>query len=53
MKNKMKYEYTKTPLDYQITEYDCATTTILNAFRYLFNRSEISPEVYQYILKKH
>ena len=21
--NKVKYEYTKTPLDYQITEYDC------------------------------
>lgn len=34
--NKVKYEYTKTPLDYQITEYDCGATTLLNALRYLF-----------------
>ncbi len=50
MKNKAKYEYTKTPLDYQITEYDCASTTILNALRYLFKRNEISPEIYKYIM---
>lgn len=50
-KNKIKYEYTKTPLDYQITEYDCGTTTLLNALRYLFRRSEISPKVYKYILQ--
>ena len=47
---KEKYEYTKTPLDYQITEYDCGTTTLLNALRYLFKRNEISPEIYKYIM---
>lgn len=52
MKEKnVKYEYTKTPLDYQITEYDCGTTTLLNALRYLFKRSEISPEVYKFIMQ--
>ena len=51
MENKVKYEYTKTPLDYQITEYDCGTTTLLNALRYLFKRSEISPEIYKYIMQ--
>jgi hypothetical protein len=51
MKHKVKYEYTKTPLDYQITEYDCGTTTLLNALRYLFKRSEISPEIYKYIMQ--
>lgn len=50
-RNKVKYEYTKTPLDYQITEYDCGTTTLLNALRYLFKRSEISPEIYKYIMQ--
>ena len=49
--NNIKYEYTKTPLDYQITEYDCGTTTLLNALRYLFKRSEISPEIYKYIMQ--
>ena len=51
LENNVKYEYTKTPLDYQITEYDCGTTTLLNALRYLFKRSEISPKVYKYILQ--
>lgn len=50
-KSEVKYEYTKTPLDYQITEYDCGTTTLLNALRYLFKRSEISPEIYKYIMQ--
>lgn len=49
--NNIKYEDTKTPLDYQITEYDCGTTTLLNALRYLFKRSEISPEVYKFIMQ--
>ena len=48
---KIKYEYTKTPLDYQLTEYDCGTTTLLNALRYLFKRSEINPEVYKFIVQ--
>ena len=51
LENNVKYEYAKTPLDYQITEYDCGTTTLLNALRYLFKRSEISPKVYKYILQ--
>lgn len=51
MEKEVKYEYTKTPLDYQITEYDCGTTTLLNALRYLFKRSEISPEIYKYIMQ--
>ena len=46
---EIKYEYTKTPLEYQLTEYDCGTTTLLNALRYLFKRSEINPEVFKYI----
>lgn len=46
-----RYRYVKTPLDYQITEYDCGTTTLLNALRYLFERSEISPEVYKFIMQ--
>ena len=48
---KIKYEYTKTPLEYQLTEYDCGTTTLLNALRYLFKRSEINPEVYKFIMQ--
>ena len=48
---EIKYEYVKTPLDYQITEYDCGTTTLLNALRYLFKRKEISPEVYKFIMQ--
>ena len=48
---KIKYEYTKTPLEYQITEYDCGTTTLLNALRYLFKRSEIEPEIYKFIMQ--
>lgn len=51
MKKIIKYEYTKTPLDYQLTEYDCGSTTLLNALRYLFKRSEISPEIYKHILQ--
>lgn len=49
--DKVKYEYTKTPLEYQLTEYDCGTTTLLNALRYLFKRSEIEPEIYKFIMQ--
>lgn len=46
----MNNEYDcKTPLEYQITDYDCGTTTLLNAIRFLFYRSEISPEIYKFI----
>ncbi len=48
---KIKYEYTKTPLEYQITEYDCGTTSLLNALKYLFKRSEIEPEIYKFIMQ--
>ena len=44
----------KIPLAFQITEYDCGTTTLLNAFLFLFQRQEIPVEVlktiYQYTL---
>ena len=44
--------YEKSPLGYQITEYDCATITFLNALRYLYNRDEISPGVIKYIMQE-
>ncbi len=49
--NKIKYEYTKTPLSYQITEYDCGQTTFLNALRYLFKRNEIEPQITKMIMQ--
>lgn len=51
MKNKVKYEELKTPLAYQATEYDCGTTTLLNAIRYLFKRGEICPTIYKSIMQ--
>lgn len=33
----------KIPLRYQMTEYDCGTTSILNAVTYLYEREEIPP----------
>ena len=35
----------KNPLHYQISEYDCGPTSMLNAIIYLFDRDEIPPEV--------
>lgn len=35
----------KTPLGYQITEYDCVPTTFINALKYLLQRDEIFPEI--------
>lgn len=35
----------KNQLSYQISEYDCGPTTLLNAIRYLFEREEILPEL--------
>lgn len=35
----------KTPLRFQITEYDCGTTALLNALCYLFDREEIPAEL--------
>ncbi|MBQ9297867.1 MAG: hypothetical protein IJ223_02345 [Clostridia bacterium] len=48
---EVKYDYTKTHLEYQLTEYDCGTVTLLNAIRYLFKRSEINPEIYKFIMQ--
>ena len=33
------------PLRYQLTEYDCGPTSMLNAVSYLFRREEIPPEI--------
>lgn len=35
----------KTPLHYQISEYDCGPTTMMNAMSYLFRREQILPDV--------
>ncbi|MFX3618866.1 MAG: hypothetical protein ACE3JK_15265 [Sporolactobacillus sp.] len=35
----------KTPLYYQMSEYDCGTVTLLNAVNYLFTREVIPPDV--------
>ena len=32
----------KIPLRYQVSEYDCGPTSLLNALNYLFQREEIS-----------
>lgn len=40
----------KTPLRYQITEYDCGPTSLLNAVSYLFEREEIPPELVRNIM---
>ena len=44
-------QFVKTPLIYQLTEYDCGTTSIINALRYLFYRNEISPEILKYLMQ--
>jgi len=33
----------KTPLQYQMTEYDCGPVCVFNALRYLFERAQIPP----------
>lgn len=33
------------PLRYQLTEYDCGPTSVLNAVSYLFPREDIPPEI--------
>ena len=46
--------FMKNPLRFQTTEYDCATTTIINALSYLYEREELPIElvkaVYEYTL---
>ena len=40
----------KIPLRYQVSEYDCGPTSLLNALGYLFQREEISPELIRNIM---
>lgn len=40
----------KTPLHYQISEYDCGPTTMMNAMSYLFSREQIMPDVVRRIM---
>ena len=35
----------KVPLNYQVSEYDCGTTTLVNALSYLFDREDIPIEL--------
>jgi hypothetical protein len=35
----------KNQLCYQTSEYDCGPTTLINAFRYLFEREDILPDI--------
>lgn len=38
------------PLRYQISEYDCGPTSLLNALSYLFPREDIPPEVIRNVM---
>jgi hypothetical protein len=38
-----------TPLHYQVSEYDCVPTALINAVSYLFTRKEIPPMVIRHI----
>lgn len=40
----------KNPLRYQMSEYDCGPTSMLNAVSYLFEREEIPPEIIRNIM---
>ncbi|BEU87491.1 C39 family peptidase [Selenomonas sp. TAMA-11512] len=40
----------KTPMHYQISEYDCGPTTLLNAMNYLFDREQIPPDIIRNIM---
>lgn len=40
----------KTPLRYQLSEYDCGPTSLLNAVSYLFERQDIPPEIIHKII---
>lgn len=40
----------KNPLHYQLSEYDCGPTSVLNAMSYLFEREEIPPEIIRNIM---
>ena len=40
----------KTPLHYQMTEYDCGPITVMNAIIYLFDREQIPPDLIRNIM---
>lgn len=40
----------KTPLHYQISDYDCGPTSMLNAISFLFEREQIPPEIVRNIM---
>lgn len=40
----------KNPLHYQLSEYDCGPTAVLNAISFLFEREEISPVIIRNIM---
>ena len=40
----------KNPLRYQMTEYDCGPSSMLNAVSVLFEREEIPPEILRSIM---
>ncbi|MFP3153984.1 peptidase C39 [Lachnospiraceae bacterium ZAX-1] len=40
----------KTPMQYQMSEFDCGPTTVLNALRFLFECEEMLPETLKYIM---
>jgi hypothetical protein len=40
----------KNPLRYQMTEYDCGPTSMLNAVSFLFEREEIPPEIVRSVM---
>lgn len=40
----------KTPLRYQISEYDCGPTAFLNAMSFLFEREQIPPELIRNVM---
>lgn len=41
----------KNPLSYQVTEYDCGPTSMINAINYLFAREDIYPDVVKCIMQ--
>ena len=40
----------KIPLRYQMSEYDCGPTALLNAVSYLFPRREVPPEIIRCVM---
>ena len=40
----------KTPLHYQMTEYDCGPISMMNAIIFLFDREQIPPDLIRNIM---